>query len=211
MAEATRRGRGRPAQTDEDLRMKIVRSAMQVLLDVGYESTTMEAIASHAGVAKKTAYRVGANRDELIGLAVREWTDAYAPALFQQPDSTHEARRVLRAILDSICSQVLSETAVRVFRLLSTSFPGKEALLEQYQRNGIERGRKLLSDWLATQHKRKLLHAPDATVFAELILAMAVAEPLRQMALGITAPLPAGRVDAHLDACLALLTPLIFR
>ncbi|WP_204356119.1 TetR/AcrR family transcriptional regulator [Burkholderia sp. JP2-270] len=182
---------------------------MQLLLDVGYESTTMEAIAAHAGVAKKTAYRFGANRDELIGMAVREWTDLYAPALFVQPDSAQDVSRVLRDILESICAHVLSDSAVRMFRLLTTEFPGKESLLVQYQRNGVERGRKMLSEWFATQHERRLIHVPDAAVLAKLLLSMAVAEPLRQIALGVQPPLPAGSIKAHLDGCVALILPLI--
>ncbi|MGE8450045.1 TetR/AcrR family transcriptional regulator [Cupriavidus basilensis] len=211
MTVEARRGRGRPAQRDEEIRQFVVRSAMQLLLDVGYESTTMEAIAAHAGVAKKTAYRFGANRDELIGLAVREWTDLYAPALFVQPDSVQDVPRVLREILESICAHVLSDSAVRMFRLLTTEFPGKDTLLAQYQRNGVERGRRMLADWLAVQHERRLVHVPDAVMLAELLLSMAVAEPLRQIALGVQPPLPLGSVKAHLDGCLSLILPLIQR
>lgn len=203
--------RGRPPRPEEDVRRALLQSAMDVLLESGYEATTMEAIARRAGVAKKTAYRHAENRQELIGLAVRQWTDGYAPSMQMDPQDTGDVAQALRAILENVCMQVLSETAVRVFRLLTTEFPGKQELLDSYQRNGIERGQMLLSGWLEKQSRKGLLHAPEPAVLAKAILAMAVAEPLRQMALGMMHPLPEGSVAAHLDACMDVLSLLIVR
>ena len=203
--------RGRPPRPEEDVRRALLQSAMDVLLESGYEATTMEAIARRAGVAKKTAYRHAENRQELIGLAVRQWTDGYAPSMQMDPQDTGDVAQALRTILENICTQVLSETAVRVFRLLTTEFPGKQELLDSYQRNGIERGQMLLSGWLEKQSRKGLLHAPEPAVLAKAILAMAVAEPLRQMALGMMRPLPEGSVAAHLDACMDVLSLLIVR
>lgn len=203
--------RGRPPRPEEDVRRALLQSAMDVLLESGYEAATMEAIARRAGVAKKTAYRHAENRQELIGLAVRQWTDGYAPSMQMDPQDTGDVAQALRTILENICTQVLSETAVRVFRLLTTEFPGKQELLDSYQRNGIERGQMLLSGWLEKQSRKGLLHAPEPAVLAKAILAMAVAEPLRQMALGMMRPLPEGSVAAHLDACMDVLSLLIVR
>lgn len=181
---------------------------MNVLLEIGYESTTMEAVAAHAGVAKKTVYRYAANRQELIGLAVREWTNAYAPALQAGPTSEGNAADVLRGILADICAQVPSDSAVRFFRLLTTEFPGKQELLATYQRNGIERGQQMLATWLAKQHEMGYLCAPEPARLSEIILSMAVAEPIRQMALGVRPSLPMGNVTAQLEACMDVLSRL---
>lgn len=171
----------------------------------------MEAIAAHAGVAKKTVYRHAANREALVGLAVREWSDGCAPLMQRDAGHRDELLPLLRGILQSICDHVLSVPAVKLFRLLTTEFPGKPDLLRSYQANGIERGRALLADWLARQQRRGLLRDGEPTVLATLILAATVAEPLRQVALGLAAPLPDGSVTAHLDACLALLAPSLLR
>ena len=187
----------------------LLQSAMDELLENGYEAATMEAIARRAGVAKKTAYRHAGNRQELIGLAVRQWTDGYAPSMQVDPQDAGDVAQALRAILENICMQALSETAVRVFCLLTTAFPGKQELLDSYQSNGIERGQTLLSGWLEKQSGKGLLHAPKPAVLAKAILAMAVAEPLRQMALGVMRPLPEGTVASHLDACMDVLSLLI--
>lgn len=208
MTEPTRRRRGRPARPEEEVKQALLKSAMDVLLESGYEAATMEAIAKRAAVAKKTVYRYAANRQDLIGLAIRQWTDGYAPSMQMQPQNAADAIQALRTILESVCMHVLSETAIRVFRLLTTEFPGKQELLDSYQRNGIERGQRLLSGWLETQSRKGLLHAPEPALLANAILAMAVAEPLRQMALGMKRPLPEGTVAPHVDACMKVLALL---
>lgn len=209
MTEPIKGRRGRPPRPEEEARQALLQSAMDVLLESGYEAATMEAIAKRAAVAKKTVYRYAANRQELIGLAVRQWTDAYAPALQIEPRDAGDVLAALRAILEDICQHVLSDTAVRVFRLLSTDFPGKPELLESYQRNGIERGQMLLAAWLEKQSRKGLLHAPEPAALATAVLAMAVAEPLRRIALGLMRPLPEGSNAAHLEACMKVLSPLV--
>ena len=198
-----KRPRGRPARPEAEVRHALLQHTMQLLLEQGYEATTMEAVAARAGVAKKTVYRHADNRDALVGLAVRAWGDNFAPQLQRDAARAAEVLPLLRDILKSICTQVLSDPAVRLFRLLTGDFPGKPDLLRNYQDNGIERGRALLGQWLARQQRQGFIRTGDAHTMAVLILAMAVAEPLRQHALGLAAT----DIDAHLDAALGLLAP----
>ena len=91
--------------------------------------------------------------------------------------------------------------------VLATDFPGKDALLQAYLDNGIERGRALLADWLARQQQRGLLREGDSACMARLILAMAVAEPLRERVIGVVAE--DAPVEMHLRECVALLAPVL--
>lgn len=185
----------------------MLQATLELLLAQGYEATTIEAVAAHAGVAKKTVYRHASNREELVGLAVREWTDGFAPQLQRDARDADEVVPLLQDILQAVCAQALSAQAVQVFRLLATDFPGKDALLQAYLDNGIERGRALLADWLARQQQRGLLREGDSARMARLILAMTVAEPLRERVIGVAAE--DAPVDAHLRECLALLAPVL--
>ncbi|TDB32716.1 TetR/AcrR family transcriptional regulator [Stenotrophomonas sp. TEPEL] len=201
------RRRGRPARPEGDVRHAVLQATLAVLLAQGYEATTIEAVAAHAGVAKKTVYRHAGNRDELVGLAVREWTDGFAPQLQRDARHAEDVVPLLHGILQAVCAQALSTQAVQVFRLLTSDFPGKPTLLRTYLENGIERGRALLADWLARQQKRGLLRAGDPEGMARLLLAMAVAEPLRERALGMVAE--DASMDAHLRDCLQLMEPML--
>jgi AcrR family transcriptional regulator len=209
MDEPKKNPRGRPPRDEESVRQALLSSCMNLLLERGYEAVTMEGIAAHAGVAKKTVYRYAANRQELVGQAVRQWSDGYAASMHAEPVDGDDVVHTLRRILESICMRALSETAIRVFRVLTSEFPGKQELMDSYLQNGIERGRAMLAEWLRKQHEKGLLHAPEPALMANAILAMAVAEPLRQMAIGITRPIPEGSVAAHLDACMIVLSRLV--
>lgn len=201
--------RGRPPRPREDVRQILLNSAMNLLLEKGYESVTMELIAKHAAVSKKTVYAHASNRQELIGLAIRQWSDNYAQSMEDEPIISDDLLVSLRKILDKICTQALSDTAVRVFRILTTEFPGKQELMATYRQNGIERGRALLSHWLKKRQKMGVFYPIDPVFLANAILAIAVAEPLRQMAIGETPPITEAGAASHLDACMAVLSRFI--
>lgn len=202
--------RGRPSVPEEEVKKQIIGSATALLFDKGYDATTIEAVASHAGVAKKTVYRFAKNREELLGLSVRNWTDNYAPLLQSDPTDKNDVLPVLRKLLAAICGQALSVTAVKMFRLLNTEFPGKDDLLKKYNENGIARGQQLLTEWITRQQKQGLLPMLPADTSAKVILAMCVAEPLRQAAIGLIDPVEKTDIEAHLDSCMPFIL-LMFR
>jgi AcrR family transcriptional regulator len=199
------RGRGRPARPPEEAREAAVQAATWLLLNEGYAATTMEAVARHAGMAKKSLYQYAANREELVALVVRGWTDAFLPATAHDAAVAGEVLPLLKEILQTMAARVLTADAVGLFRLLCTEFPARADLLAVYQRNGIERGTALLAEWLQRQAARGHLVLQDGPELAGLLLAMVIAEPLRQMALGLLAPVPAWDAAPRIDAALRLL------
>jgi AcrR family transcriptional regulator len=199
------RGRGRPARPPEEAREAAVQAATWLLLNEGYAATTMEAVARHAGMAKKSLYQYAANREELVALVVRGWTDAFLPAMAHDAAVAGEVLPLLKEILQTMAARVLTADAVGLFRLLCTEFPARADLLAVYQRNGIERGTALLAEWLQRQAARSHLVLQDGAELAGLLLAMVIAEPLRQMALGLLAPVPAWDAAPRIDAALRLL------
>ena len=199
------RGRGRPARPPQEAREAAVQAATWLLLHEGYAATTMEAVARHAGMAKKSLYQFAANREELVALVVRGWTDAFLPVMAHDAATPGEVLPLLKEILQAMAARVLAADAVGLFRLLCTEFPARADLLAVYQRNGIERGTALLAEWLARQAARGHVTAGNAPELAGLLLAMVIAEPLRQMALGLLAPVPAWDAVPRIDAALRLL------
>lgn len=203
------RSRGRPATPESDLRAALVEATLTLLLKGGYATTTVDAVAKQAGVAKKTLYRFAANRDELMAQAVRSWTDAFQPAFELDADSSDALGEMLEQGLQAIASQVLSAPAVGMFRLLQHEFVGRDALLAAYQDNGIVRGRATLANWLQRQQQLGWLRAQDVAQTSDLLLAMTMAEPLRQMALGLLAP---GRdIRERIAAAVVLVLPGLMR
>ncbi|HID9468740.1 TPA: TetR/AcrR family transcriptional regulator [Serratia liquefaciens] len=207
--EAEPRSRGRPSAPEGELRAAAVEATLALLLTQGYATTTVDAVAKRAGMAKKTLYRFAENRDALVTQAIASWTDAFAPVFEQDAQRATELPTLLSQGLQAIARQVLSEQAVGMFRLLQSEFPGREDLLAAYQRNGIERGRTIVADWLQRQQRRGWLRELDCAQTSDLLLAMVIAEPLRQMALGLLPP--GSDIDTRIAAALALVLPGLIR
>lgn len=85
--ESVRRGRGRPR--DPRVEGAILDAAMELFLERGAETASIEQIAKRAGVAKLTLYRRWSSKEELLAQAIEEmrlglpdqslWTDADMP------------------------------------------------------------------------------------------------------------------------------------
>lgn len=207
--DAEPRSRGRPSAPEGELRAAAVEATLALLLTQGYAATTVDAVAKRAGMAKKTLYRFAENRDALVAQAIASWTDAFAPVFEQDAQRATDLPTLLSQGLQAIARQVLSEQAVGIFRLLQSEFPGREALLAVYQRNGIERGRAIVAQWLQRQQRLGWLRAQDCMEISDLLLAMVIAEPLRQMALGLLEP--GSHIDHRIAAALALVLPGLCR
>lgn len=199
------RQRGRPARPENEASEAAVAAATWLLLNEGYAATTMEAVAKRAGLAKKTLYRFAANREELVALVVRSWTDGFGPTLAKDARSRADVMSALAEILKVIAARVLSADAVGLFRLLTSEFPAKADLLEIYQRNGIERGRAMLTDWLRRQCSKHTLRVAEPELVCDLLLSMVIAEPLRQMALGLLPAVPHWDPAPRIDSALQLM------
>ncbi|HGV3503311.1 TetR/AcrR family transcriptional regulator [Providencia rettgeri] len=202
--EPSKSTRGRPSVPEAELKEKIIQATAQSLLEEGYLSTTIDTVAKRAGVAKKTIYRFVDNRETLIEMVILSWTDSFVPLFEQEAQSTDNFFALLTQNLNAIAQKVLSYEAVGLFRLLQTDFKQKHILLDKYQKSGIERSRLLLTQWLVRHKEKQLIKQADFVVLSDLILSMAIAEPLRQISLGLS---PAGltpTIEARTEQVVAL-------
>lgn len=203
--EGEKRPRGRPARPESNVRTILLKTTLSLLLEGGYSAVTVDSVARRAHVAKKTLYRFAANRDELMVLAVGGWADEFQSAFVEDAEKADAVPVLLINGLNAIARQVLSPEAVGMFRLLQNDFPGRETLIDVYQCNGIQRGRSILAAWLHRQYVRGFLREFDWMQTSDLLLAMTIAEPLRQISLGL---FPAGgNINERVAAAIFLVSP----
>ncbi|CDH21630.1 TetR/AcrR family transcriptional regulator [Xenorhabdus bovienii] len=199
------RPRGRPTIPEQEIRQKIHDVTLSLLFTQGYSTTTMDVVAQKAGIAKKTLYRFVKNREDLLEQIVLRWTDSCTPTFEKDASSFKQAMKLLEKHLREIAQKLLSTDAVGLFKLLQSNFPFREVLLEKYQKSVFERDKIILANWLERQYQKGLLRKLNYNIISELVLSMVIAEPLRQMALGITPPLPETDITPHLAAAITLL------
>ncbi len=66
------RGRGRPkVKTDDVQRDEILKAARQRFLGAGYSATTMDGIATHCGISKRTLYRLYPSKTDLFSAIIK--------------------------------------------------------------------------------------------------------------------------------------------
>jgi AcrR family transcriptional regulator len=203
------RGRGRPARDEAEVRQTLVEAATWVLLNKGLSAATIEAVAAHAGLAKKTVYRFVANREELLATVVRSWTDTYLEVAEVEVKGAGEVMQRLADILLAISHRALSKEAVGMYRLLVSDTSPRDDLLRAYNANGVERGRTIVAAWLQRQKEAGLLLVENPAETSDLLLSMVIAEPLREASLGLIPSSPQWDARPRIQASLKLLAPLV--
>ncbi len=98
-AQSPRRTPGRPRS--EASHQAIIRATLELLVETGYRSLTMEAVRARAGVGKATIYRRWASKEELVRDAIVFMHDEFEP-----PDTGS-----LRGDYEGMATRVLSAAA----------------------------------------------------------------------------------------------------
>jgi TetR/AcrR family transcriptional repressor of mexJK operon len=156
----TRRTRGPSRSKHRD----ILDGALDLFLELGFDATTIEAVADRSGVSKQTVYAHFGDKETLFrDLVEREVGQRDAPAhplAATMPDST-DLQRDLRVYARWHLRLVMTPHLVDLRRRLigeATRFP---ELARQWYDNGPRQSIELFAGWFEILHERGLLHAPD--------------------------------------------------
>lgn len=147
MSEAATRRPGRPRSAEADA--AIVRATLELLLEDGYRSLTMEQVRARAGIGKATLYRRYASKQELVRDAIRHLNQPLA-----RPDTGSVREDVLEVARSVIAGAERVQFASFAPRLLAESAGDPEmhaifyenlvaprrAVLAEVLRRGVARG-----------------------------------------------------------------------
>lgn len=121
-------GPGRPK--DQRKRQSVLDAARRLFLQLGYEGTSMDAIASEAGVSKLTVYSHFTDKETLYAAAVRSVCETQLPHLFFENTSKDSLRQRLIGVGEGFCALVNSPEYVSLHRLL-VNMAGQDMKLTQ--------------------------------------------------------------------------------
>jgi AcrR family transcriptional regulator len=178
------------------LRERILEVATVQFLAEGYGSTTIEAIASRAGVSKRTLYDRFDDKPSLFAAVVhriiaqiRPPTDVPLLVGATLPD-------VLQRLAGLILAAALSAPALSLHRLVSAESARFPELVRAVNSEGSTReGTALIADLLGRELRTAKLSAADRRFAAELFIHMVVSTPQRR-AMGFGTPMSAAELDA---------------
>lgn len=102
-ATPPRRTRGRPAgggKTAEEARTALMDAAEELILDRGFQASTMDSIAQRAGYSRAAIYQHFPNRKKLLEALVRRRTALHQAAIMQRlPETTDLATLLVESLV----------------------------------------------------------------------------------------------------------------
>lgn len=177
----------------------ILEAAKRMFTLHGYERTSMDQIASEAGVSKLTVYSHFGDKDALFAAAVKSHCEAQLPdALFEtSPDTPLRAR--LLEIARAFFTMVSSPEAVAGHRIMCSPQVTGSPLPEIFWKAGPERTKNVFSRLLQKHVDAGELEIPDVSLAASQFFTLLKGEAHARMVFGCHAQTHA--VEAHLEAC----------
>lgn len=166
-----RKGRSKSSEKNR----QILNAAIELFVEGGYHSTSMDMIAANAGVSKQTVYSHFSSKQDLFRSAVKsKRSDYLTHSLLLDPaaplhDSLMEFALALLGLL-------LSEDVVRTRRVCEAEAESHPEVAAAYFAEGPEHVTGLLSDYLAHQHKTGKLHIGTPRYAAIQLLHMVTGE-----------------------------------
>lgn len=153
----------------------IVRTATELFLANGFDRTSMDAVAEHAGVSKTTVYAHFHDKFELFQSIIRGAADASAAS---QDDlglgAEVDAETALGRILLSCLRQTTSESVVSLVRVVVAELPRRPDLLPILQETEPENFISAIGAVLERDARTHGYDLPDASLHAAMLFRMVI-------------------------------------
>jgi AcrR family transcriptional regulator len=203
-APEKRRG-GRPSKAEaERLAAHILDVATGLFLTQGYGATSIEAVAQHARIAKRTFYARFGDKPALFAAVVHRIVERLRPSAGVRLYEGASCEEILRRLARLILRAALTPEAVALNRLLlaeSSRFPELAAVVAR-EAAGAEAVRRI-GDLLDGERRAGRLRFAKPQFATEHLLQMIVGQPQRR-ALGLGTPMSDAELDAWADDTVTL-------
>lgn len=190
MARTTPTTRTRQVRGDAK-RDEIMRAALNVFLDKGYLSTSVDEIAAAARASKRTVYSHFGDKEALFREVIRGTIAPMQEALQRRLDlaSRDDVLEALRSVAHSLATIIVTPQVARLRRVVIAETDRFPELAAEWYRLGPRQTVDRLAVYLGELGG---LHIPDLSVAAEQLLWLVISEPLHRLmfAPSGTAPVP---------------------
>ncbi|GAA5012263.1 efflux system transcriptional repressor MexL [Acinetobacter puyangensis] len=164
------RGLGRPK--DLKKRQAILEAAKNLFLTLGYEGSSMDAIAQNAGVSKLTVYNHFHDKTQLFSAAIEMVCEQRLPKKYYEigPDSNIE--NVLHDLGSAFLNMLYSKEAIELMRLMSSLVTSNVELVHLFYQSGPARTQQNMHNFFEQVRVLKLLDIENSQQCAELFLTL---------------------------------------
>jgi len=196
---------GRPSRADAlKLRERILEVATELFLEQGYGSTSIEAVASRAGISKRTFYDRFDDKAALFAAVVHYIIEHIRPPVDVPLLAGASLPEILRRLAGLILQAALSPPAIALHRLVtgeSSRFPELASAVEKD--GGQAEATALIAGLLERELPKIKLTVQDLGFAAQQFIYMVVAVPQRR-ATGFGVPMTPAELELWGDKAVTL-------
>jgi TetR/AcrR family transcriptional repressor of mexJK operon len=176
-----RPGVGRPTRAQQELRHEeLLNVALDIFLERGFEQATMEEIAVHVGMSKRTVYARYADKATLFKAAVRRAIERYTvPREAIEAVATDDLEETLAAIARLRIANVATPVATKLQRILSAQSYRFPELFNAAFEEGAGPTISFLSDLFMRYSAQGEINVTEPQRAATAFLSLAVGGPAR--------------------------------
>ncbi|MGH8190428.1 MAG: TetR/AcrR family transcriptional regulator [Rhodanobacteraceae bacterium] len=190
-------GPGRPK--DLEKRAAILEAAKRLFPRLGFEGTSMDAVAAEAGVSKLTVYSHFGGKEALFVETVRCKCHDLLPRTLFKVDVDAPVRGQLLGVARAFFGLMMSDGALGMHRTLVASSQQSPKLARLFWEAGPVQVQAALADLLGKEVAARKLDIPDTRRAASQFFALLKGEHHARMLFGCDQPTPE-ETEAHLRA-----------
>ena len=189
---------GRPK--DLEKRAAILEAGKRLFPQQGFEGTSMDAIASEAGVSKLTVYSHFNDKETLFKEVVRAKCEEQMPPALFLADLAGPLRGQLRTFAEAFFRLITSDEAIAMHRMMTSQTQQSRKLAELFWEAGPQRVMQAFESFLQQEVSGGQLAIADVHTAASQFFCLLKGELHARLMCGCCQPYSQGDVDEHLDA-----------
>jgi AcrR family transcriptional regulator len=168
-------------------RDRILRAALEVFIELGYERASVDELASRAGVSKATVYNHFKDKKDLFTCCLLEQAEAFQASLEEtvRRAVAPEIGPALVALGEGIVRLLLSPVVAALHKVVAAEVARFPELGRALYERSVTGCRAQLATFFAERHARGELEAPDAGLAAMQFLALCGADLKGRVELGL--------------------------
>lgn len=186
-------------QKDPGKRTRILAAARTLFLRSGYDATSIEAIASEAGVSKVTVYGHFGTLEALLHAVVVAEAAAINAALAHPPVQQGSLAEDLTDFGFHLLKMLRQRRTLDFEHLIAAQATRQPTLAKTYYTSGPERGMQLLANIMKPHIGEKAEEA------ARMLFALWSGGDMHQVAVGLRAPLSDEEIARHVHRCVSVI------
>lgn len=195
---------GRPTAAESQRRLKrLLDIAADLFFELGYEGTSMEAIARRAGASKQTIYANFASKADLFAAVFRRRADAYFGQFLRALAGNVSLEEGLRGFASHLLEIVLDSQARALRRLVIGETHRFPELGQTFWELGPGRSLGLLADFLREKSNEGEIQIKNASLAAEQFASLVTAGTVWAAELGFLHELSPAERAARVDRAAA--------